>query len=103
MLSHEHPLYVLADQIDWEEIDAELGSCYSETGRPAIATRMMVGLHYLKYAFNESDESIVWRWLENPYYQYLCGVKHFRSEFPIHPTSMGKWRKRMGSKKLESY
>jgi len=33
----------------------------------------MVGLQYLKYTFNESDESVVDCWVENPYRQYFCG------------------------------
>ena len=48
----------------------------------------MVGLQYLKYAFNESDESVVTRWVENPYWQSFCGYTHLQHECPIHPTSM---------------
>ena len=29
--------------------------------------RLLVGLHYLKHTYNESDESVVERFLENPY------------------------------------
>jgi len=36
-------------------------------GRPGLAICSMVGLHYLKHAFGESDESVVERLLENPY------------------------------------
>jgi transposase, IS5 family len=45
----------------------------------------MIGLHYLKHAFNESDESVVARWIENPYWQYFCGYKYMQHELPIHP------------------
>ncbi len=31
----------------------------------------MVGLLYLKHAYDESDESVVARWVENPYWQHL--------------------------------
>jgi len=61
----------------------------------------MVGLHYLKYTFNESDESVVARWVENPYWQYFCGYTHMQHECPIHPTSMTKWRNRVGAERLE--
>lgn len=30
-------------------------------GAPAKAVRLMVGLHYLKHTFNESDESLLER------------------------------------------
>ena len=70
-------------------------------GAPAKATRLMVGLQYLKYTFNESDESVVGRWVENPYWQFFCGYTHLQHECPIHPTSMTRWRKRVGAERLE--
>jgi IS5 family transposase len=77
ILNDKHPLYKLASSINWETIEKELACCYSvEMGRPGNATRLMVGLHYLKHAYNESDESVVARWVENPYWQYFCGYEH---------------------------
>ena len=61
----------------------------------------MVGLHYLKAMYTESDEELVEKWIENPYWQYFCGETEFQHEFPIEPTSMGKWRKRVQSAGLE--
>ena len=69
ILNRDHPLCQLADAVDWNHFDLELAGCYSEKmGRPGNAIRLMVGLHYLKHAFNESDESVVDRWVENPYF-----------------------------------
>ena len=102
MLNDKHPLYQLANTIDWQQIEQELSPCYSpDMGRPGNATRLMVGLHYLKHAYNESDESIIERWVENPYWQYFCGYEYMQHEFPIHPTSMVKWRHRVGAKRME--
>jgi transposase, IS5 family len=102
ILNDKHPLYKLASSIDWQVIEKELASCYSaDMGRPGNATRLMVGLHYLKHTYNESDESVIERWVENPYWQYFCGYEHMQHEFPIHPTSMVKWRGRVGSKRME--
>jgi len=102
ILNLDHPLCQLADCIDWPRFDAALADCYSEDmGRPGIAIRLMVGLHYLKHAFNESDESVVARWVENPYWQYFCGFEYMQHECPIHPTSMVKWRQRVGAQRLE--
>ena len=57
ILNDQHPLYKLASSIDWQVIEKQLACCYSEDmGRPANATRLMVGLHYLKHTYNESDE-----------------------------------------------
>ncbi len=100
-LNPNHPLIGLAKQIDCESFDAAYGELYCEhTGAPAKATRLMVGLHYLKHTFNESDESVVERWVENPYWQYFCGYTHMQHELPIHPTSMTRWRQRIGAQKL---
>ena len=57
--------------------------------------------HYLKHAFDESDESVVARWVENPYWQYFCGFEYMQHDCPIHPTSLVKWRQRVGADRLE--
>src|SRR5215208_2973193 len=102
LLSHEHPLYQLAEAIDWENFEADLGALYAEeVGRPGLPTRLMVGLHYLKYLFDESDESVVEKWVENPYWQYFCGCLYFEHELPCHPTSLVKWRHRLGAAGVE--
>lgn len=102
LLNPQHELVQLAQRIDWNRFEAAFASCYSEDmGAPAKATRLMVGLQYLKYTFNESDESVVARWVENPYWQYFCGFTHMQHNCPIHPTSMSRWRKRVGAERLE--
>ncbi len=102
MLNPDHPLYVLAEQIDWQQFELAIDECYAEElGRPGVNTRMMVGLMYLKHAFDESDESVVARWVENPYWQYFCGCETMQHELPIHSSMMSKWRKRVGAERLE--
>ncbi len=102
LLNPKHELVVLANKIDWPGMEVAFADCYSpDMGAPAKAVRLMVGLHYLKYAFDESDESVVTRWVENPYWQYFCGYTHMQHECPIHPTSMTKWRNRVGVDRLE--
>jgi IS5 family transposase len=101
ILNPEHPLIRLADQIDWPRFDAAFADCYSnDMGAPAKATRLMVGLQYLKYAFDESDDSVVERWVENPYWQYFCGFTHMQHQAPIDPSSLSRWRKRVGAERL---
>ncbi len=103
MLDPSHELVVLANKVDWLSLDAAFASCYRpDIGAPAKAIRLMAGLHYLKYTFNESDESVVARWVENPYWQYFCGYTHMQHVCPIHPTSMTKWRNRVGAERLEA-
>jgi len=102
LLNPAHELVVLANMIDWPTLEAALADCYHpDIGAPAKAARLMVGLHHLKYTFNESDESVVARWVENPYWQYFCGYTHMQHDCPIHPTSMTKWRNRVGVERLE--
>ena len=102
ILNLDHPLCQLADRIAWSRFEVALADCYSEDmGRPGLATRLMAGLHYLKHAFNESDESLVERWVENPYWQYFCGFAYLQHECPLHPTSLVKWRQRVGAERFE--
>ena len=81
--------------------DTKFGRLYADKGRPALATRLMVGLHYLKHAFNESDESVVARLLENGYWMYFCGFEFFIHRLPLDPSSLVRWRKRIGPKNME--
>jgi transposase, IS5 family len=97
LLNERHSLVRLARQIDWRSFDEHFGTYYSEgTGRPATSTRLMVSLHYLKYTHDLSDEAVLRGWVENPYWQYLSGMEFFRHEAPIDPSSMSRWRSRVG-------
>jgi transposase, IS5 family len=98
LIDLNHPLARLARVVDWARFDAAFEPLYEEgNGRPAIPTRLMVGLHYLKHMFGLSDEQVVEQWVENPYWQYLCGSKFFEHALPIHPTSMTRWRKKIAA------
>lgn len=98
----QHPLVQLARKIDWTTLERHFSEPFSEAaGAPAKPVRLMAGLQYLKHTFNLSDELVVSRWIENPYWQYFCGELVFQHEIPIHPTSMTKWRKTIGPDGLE--
>lgn len=101
MLDQRHALYRLAGAIDWAAAEERFGGLYAEEGRPGIPIRLMVGLHYLKHAFNESDETVVDRWVENPYWQYFCGEEYFRHAMPIDPSQMTRFRDRIGEEGCE--
>ena len=96
ILDHRHELYRLAALIDWHRFDEEFGRFYRPLGRPAKPTRLMVGLSYLQHTFNLSDEAVVQRWIENPYDQWFCGCEYFQHELPCDPSSLTRWRKRIG-------
>jgi IS5 family transposase len=98
-----HSLVRLAKTVDWNRLDELFGATYSpDQGRPAISTRLMVSLHFLKYRHNLSDEDVLSGWLENPYWQYLGGMKFFEHTFPIDPSSMTRWRNRIGEAGAEA-
>ncbi len=101
-LDKEHQLYQLANILNWDYLISSFGHYYVENnGRPGIPIRVIAGLHYLKYLENESDESVVEKFCENPYWQYFCGFKTFQHELPCHPTSLVKWRQRVGEDGVE--
>ena len=101
-LNWMHPLVKLSQAINWAECEGEFGRQASpEGGRPLLPTRLLVGLHYLKALYNERDESVVTKWVENPYWQYFCGEATFQHELPCHPSSLSKWRQRVGVEGVE--
>lgn len=66
-LNASHPLYRLGGVVHWGQFEGQFGKFYAvEMGRPALPTRLLVGLHYLKYLYNVSDEVVVASWVENP-------------------------------------
>jgi IS5 family transposase len=96
-LNPTHPLYRLTGVVNWGQFEQQFGKFYAEgMGRPALAMRLLVGLHYLKYLYNVSDEVVVASWVENPYWQYFCGAEYFTHELPCDPTSLVRWRQRVG-------
>jgi len=97
-----HPLVKLGDAINWEKIEEVFSKSYHDSkGRPGKRIRLMIGLHYLKYSYNLSDEEVLYRWLENPYWQYFTGEKVFQTELPIDSSSMTKFRKRLKEEELD--
>ena len=41
------------------------------------------------------------RWTENPYWQHFCGEVFFQHRLPIDPSSMTRWRNRIGEEGVE--
>ncbi len=96
-----HPLAKLARGIDWGFLEQRLGAVYADgPGRPPLPTRLMAGLAILKHMHDLSDEVLCERWLENPYYQLLCGEEFFRHRLPFDRSSITRWRQRMGEERL---
>ncbi len=57
ILNRQHPLYRLADSIDWSLFDKDFGTLYVKNfGRPGLPIRFLVDLYYLNHDYNVSDE-----------------------------------------------
>ncbi len=78
MLNPSHPLVKLTDVIDWSAIEQSFGAHFASTrGRPALPPRLIAGLLY-------------------PYFQYFTGETYFQTALPIDPSSLTRWRQRIG-------
>jgi IS5 family transposase len=95
LVSAKHSLVILSHKMDWQALDQEFEQYYSKGGRPSVPTRTMVGLLMLKSMFDQSDETLIARWVENPYWQYFCGEQFFRYDQPCDPTELVHFRKRI--------
>ena len=97
-----HPLVRLAALIDWQEIERSFGAHFlSRRGRPALPARLVAGLLYLQHTFKASDEAVVQTWVENPYWQYFTGETHLQTRAPMDPSSLTRWRRRIGEEGVE--
>ena len=102
LLNREHELYRLAGLINWDLFEQEFGKFYTpNVGRPGTPIRLLVGLSCLGHVYGLSDEEVVATWVENPYWQYFCGETYFQHQLPIDPSSMTRWRQRIGEKGCE--
>ena len=102
MLNQSHPLYQLADKIDWGKFETAFQPLYCQSnGRPGKPIRLMCGMFILKHLRNLSDESLVEQWSENAYYQYFCGMQEFTPSAPCASSELVHFRKRIGKEGIE--
>jgi IS5 family transposase len=102
MIDMRHELVRLEALIDWAFFEQEWAGFFpSHTGRPATSPRLVAGLLYLQHAYRLSDEAVVARWVENPYFQHFCGETFFQHRPPIDPSSLTRWRGRIGEEGVE--
>jgi IS5 family transposase len=98
-----HPLVRLAERIDWSFLERRFaGVCRAGAGQPPLPTRLIAGLMILKHMHGLSDEALCARWVENPYFQYLCGEVSFCHRLPFDRSSLTRWRQRLGEAELEA-
>lgn len=59
IIDMDHSLVQLCGLVPWATVDEAFGEHYRPLGRPATATQLMVGLHYLTHMRDLSDEGVV--------------------------------------------
>ena len=101
LLNPREALYQLSNKIPWEDLEKEFSGLYSKKGRPSKPVRLMVSLLLLKRIYNLGDETVVSAWVHNPYWQYFSGYSTFQWKFPIEPTDLVHFRKRIGISGIE--
>jgi IS5 family transposase len=97
----EHELCLLAKKIDWKSLEDEFAPLYGKVGRPSVPIRTMVGLLLLKQMYNLGDETVVERYLENPYWQHFCGEVYFQYKLPFDPSDFVHFRHRIGAEGMK--
>jgi hypothetical protein len=82
--------------IPWEQFEELYCSSLSDSGQgpPALSVQMALGALIIKEKLGVSDEECVQQICENPYLQYFCGMKKFKTEIPFDPTMFVYFRKR---------
>jgi IS5 family transposase len=101
-LNPKHELLRLAKAIEWEQLEIEFSPLFSGgAGHPPLPIRLACGLMILQHMFDLSDEQVVERWVENPYWQAFCGYDFLQWKLPAHPTSLTHWRQRIGAQGVE--
>ncbi len=97
LLDARHTLYRLAERMPWAEFTTKFGAHYSsKASRPSVPIRVMVSLLMLKHLENLSDERVIERWMENPFWQFFSGMEHFQWKAPCDPCELVRFRQRIG-------
>jgi IS5 family transposase len=103
LLDQRQALCKLSRAIDWKRFEREMGASYSEgQGAPGKPIRLMVGLLMLKQLHDLSDDDVVAQWVQNPYFQYFTGEIEFQWRLPIDPSSLSRFRRRVGEEGFEA-
>jgi LacI family transcriptional regulator len=102
IIDHDHSLAKLNAAIDWRLLEGRLGPAGSaDQGRPS-QSRLLVGLAILHQLFDLTDEALFDRWLENPYFQLLCGESYFQHALPFERAGLTTNLRRINADKLRT-
>ncbi|MDP2722204.1 MAG: IS5 family transposase [Bacteroidales bacterium] len=103
-LNFKNRWIVLAKLIPWDEISnlylKHVG--VSDTGRPPLNPRVVLGSLMIKHLCNLDDRETVDQISENIYMQYFLGYSSFTSEAPFDASLFVEFRKRLGMDTLNA-
>lgn len=104
-LNPKHEMMILSRLIPWDSLEVEFADLYQSVrnvgGQPPKPIRLMIGILLLQHLHNLSDEQVVRTWVENPYWQFFCGYDFLQWNFPIDPSSLTRFRDRIGANRME--
>jgi IS5 family transposase len=101
-LNPRDPLFIMASQVNWSFFEEAFSASYSDgPGQPPKPVRLMIGLMLLQHMNGLSDEQVVYQWVQNPYWQYFCGYDYLQWDLPCDPSSLTRWRARLGEEGVE--
>ncbi|MCK9412672.1 MAG: IS5 family transposase [Prolixibacteraceae bacterium] len=95
---------VLAGLIPWDEICSLYlkNVTVSNTGRPPLNPRIVIGSLIIKHLCNLDDREAVDQMAENIYMQYFLGYTSFTNEPPFDASLFVDFRKRLGMDSINS-
>ncbi len=101
-LNPKDPLFIMAGEINWSFFEEAFSAYYPDgPGQPPKPVRLMIGLMLLQHMNGLSDEQVVHQWVQNPYWQYFCGYDYLQWDLPCDPSSLTRWRVRLGEEGVE--
>lgn len=101
LLNSYHPPLLLGGIIDWDSLEDLSVHFHQEIGAPAKPVRLITGIFMIQHMSGLSDEGVVKYWVENPYWQLFCGYDYLQWQFPVHPSSLSRWRHKIGEKGMK--
>lgn len=97
IIDPEHELSILSKEIDWDYFHKEFSNLFKgKTGKPPKSVRLIIGLMILEYVYDLSDIQVVKALNENIYFQYFCGNIFLEKRNQLCPTTLVKWRNKLG-------
>ena len=99
----KNPYVRLAHVIDWERLVRLVEPCFPKgikEGRKSLSPRLVISLLMLKAMNKLSDRDVVEKWSTDGAWQYFSGMEYYEMRRPADPSSLCRWRKRLGEEVL---